>query len=344
MKTETLFVFPEDAKGNSWLKRFEEQGILHGFISRDRASFLGVESLLHDKYRPLIFHSHFVSYDISTVLLKLLFHRHAKVVWHLHSRGTLNVLQRGKDLVKVRVIARSFVDRLIAVSEGVFDHSRARGFESEKLVVVHNGIEVNRFRPNQEVRERIRASLGITGDEAVYLLLGWDPHTKGVDLFAKAAHRVAGSGARAGLFLIIGEARTREFMTNLPEAVRLGVTLRVIDPVQDFAAFLNAVDVVVSASRSEGLPYAILEGMAAGKLILSSDIPGVRETYGGSRGVGLFPPADWMMLATCMKNASDLSIVERRVLGDANSRYVAQHYSLTAWADQIADVYEALLH
>ena len=84
--------------------------------------------------------------------------------------------------------------------------------------------------------------------------------------------------------------------------------------------------------------------MAAGKLILSSDIPGVRETYGGSRGVGLFPPADWMMLATCMKNASDLSIVERRVLGDANSRYVAQHYSLTAWADQIADVYEALLH
>ena len=126
--------------------------------------------------------------------------------------------------------------------------------------------------------------------------------------------------------------------------MRLGATLRVIDPVQDFAAFLNAVDVVVSASRSEGLPYAILEGMAAGKLILSSDIPGARETYGGSRGVWLFPPADWMTLATCMRSAAHLSILERRVLGDTNCRYVAQHYSLTAWADEIADVYEAMLH
>src|SRR5438876_33458 len=101
----------------------------------------------------------------------------------------------------------SFIDALVFLGL----HCRER-MKTETLFVLDNGIAVNRFHPNEEVRERIRASLGITGDQTVYLLLGWDPHTKGVDLFVKAAHGVTGSGARPSLFLIIGEARTREFL------------------------------------------------------------------------------------------------------------------------------------
>ena len=102
-------------------------------------------------------------------------------------------------------------------------------------------------------------------------------------------------------------------------------------------------DVVVSASRREGFGYAVAEGMAAGKLILLSDIPGARKTFGGSRGVWLFGVEDWMTQAACMKTVGELSLRERETLGTANSAYVADRYSLTQWADTISNLYQNLL-
>jgi glycosyltransferase involved in cell wall biosynthesis len=343
LHTETFFAFPEDVKGYGWIRRFEEKEVLHGFIPRDGATFLSIKRLLEDKYEPLILHSHFVSYDICTIILKLVLHTRAKVVWHLHSRGKLDLRQRCKDIIKVRALAHTLVDRCIAVSEGVYGHSMTRGFDAERLVLIHNGIDLTRFRPVPEARRLVRARLGVTEDQRVYLLLGWDPYTKGVDLFVKAANELARSAQDSNLFLIIGEARTRQFVQPLAESLQLGPALRIIDPMEEFASFLNGVDVVVSASRSEGLPYALLEGMANGKLVLASDIPGARETYGGSHGTWLFPPEDWLAQAACMRRARTLPDVERQRLGEANARYVAEHYSLDRWASEVGDLYKILL-
>jgi glycosyltransferase involved in cell wall biosynthesis len=342
MNTETFCIFPEEARGKSWLKRFEDEAVLHGFLLHGRNTFRCMRTLL-EKYQPLIFHSHFFSYDVSAVALKLLSYRLSKVIWHLHSPARLSLGQRAKDLLKVQVLSRLFVDRLIAVGEGVFDNSKARGFSTTKLVLIQNGIDVARFRPDREVRQHIRKSLGVSENQLVYLLLGWDPHRKGVDLFIKAANEVASTGNQPSLFVIIGERATRDFVTNLPESRRLGPALRINDPIEDFQSFLNAVDVVVSASRAEGLPFAVLESMAAEKLILASDIPGAREALGGSRGVWLFPSENWMILATYMKEAGSLSSTELRVLGRANSRHVAAHFSVQRWSESVRSVYATLL-
>ena len=342
MGKETFCVFPEHARGNAWIKRFEEQGIVHGFVPKGRSTVLSLRMLLQ-RYQPLIIHSHFFTDDIAAVVLKLLLAPQSKVIWHLHSPGELSLRQRWKDVFKVRLLARLVVDRFIAAGEGAYANAVVRGFSRKKLVLIPNGIDVGRFRPDPATRHRIRESLGVTQDQLVYLLLGWDPYTKGVDLFVKAAHETAHALERPSLFLVIGEARTREFVGKLPESARLGSALRIVDPVTDFASFLSAVDVVVSASRREGFGYAVAEGMAAGKLILLSDIPGARKTFGGSRGVWLFGVEDWMTQAACMKTVGELSFRERETLGAANSGYVTDRYSLTQWADTISNLYQNLL-
>jgi glycosyltransferase involved in cell wall biosynthesis len=247
-----------------------------------------------------------------------------------------------KDLIKVRLLGRSFVERFIAVGDAAYVNARARGFPNDKLILVHNGIDVQRFQPNDVARRRVRESLGVTENQLVYLLLGWDPYRKGVDLFIRAATEVAPLLKEPNLFLIIGERPTRNFVRNLPESLRLGSALRIIDPIEDFPSFVNAVDIVVSASRREGFSFALAEGMAAGKLILSSDIPGAQKTFGGSPGVWFFPTEDWIAQANGMKKARELSLIERQRLGEANTRYVAEHYSLQGWAQRIGDVYEGL--
>src|SRR5947207_1732619 len=79
MSKETFCLFPSEARGATWLSRFEENGVWYDFIPRDRHAFLRMRSLLKD-HHPLIIHSHFVSYDVAAVALKLLFFRDAKIV------------------------------------------------------------------------------------------------------------------------------------------------------------------------------------------------------------------------------------------------------------------------
>jgi len=217
LKIETLFLFPEKARANTWVKEFEERGIMHALIPENRNRFLAVRALL-EKYQPLILHSHFVAYDLLAVMLKILPYKHSKVIWHLHSPGELSYWQQAKDLVKVELLARSFVDRIIAVGEGAYDNAKARGFGDRKLVLIPNGIDVNRFRSQDGARRRVRELLGAREDAVVYLLLGWDPHTKGVDLFIKAADQLRSSSERPSLFVIIGERETRDFIVRLPES------------------------------------------------------------------------------------------------------------------------------
>jgi len=83
--------------------------------------------------------------------------------------------------------------------------------------------------------------------------------------------------------------------------------------------------------------------MAAGRLILCSDITDVREMLGQSGGVWLFPSEDWKVLSELMEKAQSLSPVERESLGQANSQYVVDHFSLDSWTEQIGGIYKALL-
>jgi glycosyltransferase involved in cell wall biosynthesis len=293
--------------------------------------------------RPLIFHSHFETFDLSTVLLKLAFYRDCKVVWHFHGMARMTTSQRLKDLFKVRLLARNFGDAFVPVSDGAYRNAVDRGFPRVKIALNQNGIDSARFSPDCGKRLESRLALGASGNETVFLSLGYDPVVKGTDLFVKAAAEMTRSAGRNALFLVIGRKNTRDFISQMREASDLGVTLRILDPTDDFPPLLSGVDVLVAPSRTEGLSYAVLEAMACGKVALCSDIPGVREIYGNVEGVWLFPTEDWKTLAQLMQRARELPPAERECLVQSNSKFVASHYSLEEWAKRMGTTYRNLL-
>ena len=342
MRIETFCFFPEEAKGRLWLKRFDQEGIQYAFVPRARNVIFDIQVVLQN-YNPLIFHTHFFLFDISAVLLKFLFYRTSKIIWHYHNPTGSTFWSRIKDTIKIRFIARYLGDGCIAVGDGVYRSLIESGLPLEKLVLIHNSINMTRFAPSNEARKYIRESFGILRNQIAFLLLGWDPIRKGVDLFVKAADKTIQKNGQGSFFIIVGRDETREFVSKLSESSQFGPALRVIDPVEDFSLLLNGVDVLVSSSRSEGLSYTVLEAMAAGKLILCSDIPGVRETFGRSKGAWLFPTEDWKILSGLMKRAVEIPSPEREFLGQANSQYVKEHYSLEIWAERMGEVYSTLL-
>jgi glycosyltransferase involved in cell wall biosynthesis len=298
--------------------------------------------LLHGHY-PLIFHSHFETFDLSPLLLKSFLYRDAKVVWQFHSIAQLTRQQRIKDMIKVGIIARRFADLFVAVGDNVYDNILQRGFPGERVCLNRNGIDIEKFCTKGGIAPRGALADGSTQGVS-FLLLGYDPVIKGVDLFIKAAARLCEDGHRNRRFLIVARKETRDFVLGMPEASLLKNGFEIIDPVEDFGKLLAQTDVLVVASRTEGLSYAALEALAAGRLVISSELPGVRETYGKSDGVWLFPVEGWEHLAELMRMVEGLSPGERERLGKANSAYATAHHSLDGWAKRTIECYRRVLN
>ena len=341
-QAETLCVFPEEARTRKWLQRLEQQNVHYAFVPRKRNVIASVRSALRD-YEPVLFHTHFFLFDLAPVVLKVTRYRRAGIVWHYHNPAVARLPHRIKDFIKLRMVARCAGVQCIAVGDGVYRSVLEAGLPGDRLTLIHNGIDASRFAPDPERRRAVRESFGASLDCTVYLVLGLDPLRKGVDLFIQAAAELHSRRRANALFLIIGRGETREFVASMPEHSRLGSSLRVIEPGDSFGDLLGGVDVMVSCSRSEGLSYAVLESMAAERLVISSDIPGVRETYGRAGGVWLFPSGDRLQLARLMGDIADLAEPERTARGQENARLVKTRYSLESWAGKVGVVYERVL-
>jgi glycosyltransferase involved in cell wall biosynthesis len=341
MNAETRFIFPPDARTRNWLGRLDSTGFRYNFKSRrfEDALALAAET---ESFGPVIFHTHFSRYDLIAAAAKFLRRKPSYVVWHYHNPTDVTVLQRAKDAIKLGLVARLADVRCIAVGDGVYRSLLRAGVKWERIHLIRNGIDPRRFAPDGAARRSARGCLGVSDGTTVFLLLGWDPARKGADVYVKAAAELYED--RNVTFLIIGRRETRDFLEKMPECAKLGSRLRIVEPTEEFAPLLNAADVLVSASRVEGSPYAVGEAMAAGKIVLSSGLREMKEIFGGSPGIRFFRLDDWLALAELMRATAHLSDVERQRLGDANRQYVLENYSLEAWAAKVAGVYAALLN
>jgi glycosyltransferase involved in cell wall biosynthesis len=341
MRAETLCIFPDLARKRSWLQHLEQAGIPCLFVPRKK----NVVSHIREHLRaidPLILHTHFFLYDISTVFVKALFNRDVKLVWHYHNPLDQTLRKRLKSTLKIRVLEPYFVEKLVAVGDAVYETLLACGLDAQKICLIYNGVDTVKYCANSHLRNIVRDSLEISDTQTVFLLLGWDPLRKGLDVFLKAAEDVANRPG-AFVFLVLGREETSHFLSNSTLSDKIKRYFKVIEPVGDFAALLSAIDVLVSASRSEGFPYSILEAMAAERLVISSELPATRHTYGKSDGVWVYDTENPAALASLMRKAIELPSVEINSLRAHNREFVNQTYSLNLWANTIVDLYESLV-
>lgn len=346
---DTIFVFVETARGRPWLQSLRDQGIQVAFVDR-RAPFGDrVRSLasMARGCRAALLHSHFDLLDIDVALAGR--HVRAPVVWHVHSQFSERPIRTRKALkqqfyesIKWRLVSPIFVDRIVAVSSSVAEVTMAQGGPPAKVDVVHSGIDGARVRAaDPSLRIGMRRRYGISGDETVFLLFGWLPRTKGVDLFVRAAGILASSSGTAyRCFIVSGEHNE----ALLLEQTRDVPSIRVVRPVENVAELYALADCFVSASRSEGAPYAIGEAMASGLPVVSSDLASVSEIYGPS-GAGLirFRSEDVQRLVEALRFVMRASPEERRRLGESNRRFVETTLSMNRWCDEMVKMYYPLL-
>jgi len=201
--------------------------------------------------------------------------------------------------------------RVIAVSQAVAEGLQAQGiFDPEKIVCIHNGIDVDRFikgRENAAIREGADKKLRVG-------MVGHLAPIKGQEDFIRAAASVC-SRRDDVEFIIAGEDKSRNGehrrgLEKLIDELSLNQRVSLIGWVNDVAHLLPTFDLFVSPSRSEPFGLSIVEAMAGGVPVVATMSEGAREIIDHGQTGHLVPIGDVEALAR--------AIVE--LLSDPNER------------------------
>jgi len=238
--------------------------------------------------------------------------------------------------------ALRYTDLKIAVSKDVAEVLKARDHvPDEKLVVIPNGVDPERFRVVKAERDSIRAEFGFTDDTVLIGSVGRLVEPKAYHVLIEAMVHVSKLVPPARLVLI-GDGPLRGDLERC--ASDLGVSDGVLfaGARSDIPAVLAAIDIYAMSSNREGLPVSLLEAMAAGKPIVATMVGGIPEVVSDRREGLLVPSGDPEALAGAIRElACDPKLAAH--LGRQASEKVAAEYSIGATVRRLEEVYCSLL-
>ena len=166
-----------------------------------------------------------------------------------------------------RWVLRQF-DRVVAVSTEVQGRLLRAGVSEAKVHLIRNGVNVP---PSRDASARGgefgRARVGLVGRLAP---------EKGVDVFLRAVALLAQRGTEAN-FVIAGDGPDRSALEALRQELGIADKVSFLGQQRNMPDFYVTLDVQVSASRQEGLPMALLEGMATGLPVVATRVGQVPE-------------------------------------------------------------------
>jgi len=216
----------------------------------------------------------------------------------LGSRRNLNYWMKPHHLILQRISNR-FASRLVANCEAVRQKVAAmERFPLDRIDVIYNSIDAEHFRPDPEIRRRMRNEFQIGEEQVVIGNVSTLRPVKGVQHFVAAAALVR-DRAPAARFVVIGDGPLRPAIEQQIADLQLGSVFRLLGSQEQIAPYLQAMDIAVLSSESEGFSNSILEYMAAGLPCVATDVGGNREALGDAAGA-IVRPSDAGELAAAI--------------------------------------------
>lgn len=197
--------------------------------------------------------------------------------------GFADYVARLYNQTMLRVTLR-LVDAVVVTQPDYCDHSPHLDPYQDKIEVVHNGVDVNRFRP-VAIDEAERSRLGFdAGRPNVFFLSVLDGHHsyKGLDVLLEAVSLLDDRSGMVPHLLVGGEGNARPKYEQ--RATRLGINDRVtflgyVDD-DDLVAYYSGADLFALPSLSveqEGFGLVLLEALASGTPVVATDVVGISD-------------------------------------------------------------------
>ncbi len=196
---------------------------------------------------------------------------------------------RRKRIVANRLLLEAR-DRVVGVGQAV---RRAlinnEGIPDHRVEVIYNGVNLAPFSNGRPDRLAVRREIGVGADDLVLLQVARLNYLKDHATALRTLGRLRRERPTARLVLI-GEGEERRAIEALIQKLDLSANVRMLGLRSDVDRLLAAADVFLLTSISEGIPLTLIEAMAAGVPVVSTNVGGVPEVVEDSQ-TGLLAPA-----------------------------------------------------
>lgn len=256
-----------------------------------------------------------------------------------------------RDIIKLSKAAVADLNRnaaLVAVSEATKQFHVEQGVTSEKVQVIHNGVDMERFCP-REAAGSLKRELGLSDRAVLIANIGQICLRKGQTLLAQAAVALAQEFPQAR-YLLVGQRHSQKDESVAYEEtihrifreggiedrlLRLGFR-------EDVPAILNEVDLLVHTAHQEPLGRVLLEVASCGKAIVATEVGGTTEILADEVSALLTPPGDLDALTAAVRRMLTDGELRARLASQAR-RDAVERFSLPRAAERVREFWESLL-
>src|SRR5450759_5287689 len=189
-----------------------------------------------------------------------------------------------RDSSNIELRAGKMADLIVTVSYAMKEELIQLGFPKEKIQVSYNGVDPQKYNPENVSKEgiqKIRAKYGIKDDEFMILFLGRLVAVKGVDKLIMAMPHILTKIPKARL-VVVGVGDLKEYLSNLTKTIRLDEYVKFcfdFIPEEERILHYASCDIAVFPSFYEPFGIVALEAMAMEKPVVvgAAGVSGMRE-------------------------------------------------------------------
>jgi len=263
-----------------------------------------------------------------------------------------NLNPNEKSMLRFNYLLRSYEkklmnrsDALIAVSKYTVDElTELYGIEEEKIHVIYNGVDINKFKPRLD-RAKLRREFGLEEEKKIVLFVGRLYHRKGLEILLRSIPPVL-QEFNDVKFAISGTGfkKKEESLRKLAKKLEIEdyVTFLGYVPDEKLPDLYAASDIFVLPAIYENFPFAILEAQATALPVISTKVGGIPEFLADNENGFLIDPGDSTQLTQrVLTLLQDPKLAKE--MGRRGRSLIEEKFSWRLITGQVIDLYHNLL-
>lgn len=315
-KGNMVYLFPLATKEISYARELKNVFYLTSNLIEDT-------KLINDiikKFDIQVIHSHFTSSKQNfAIMMAILFKPNIRYIKHEH--GEVKKISGYRK--KIRQFLRSKVDVFIPCNYPIQLQLIEDDVQEKKIKTITNAIDFKRLDKFEKIE--------IENNNIQILMFGSDWYRKGGDIAIKAIAKMQNITLNIALssgLELVKELIIKDF-GNIPDFVNF------LSPRNDIASYYKMADVFISPSRSEGLPYSIIEAMYCETLVIVSDIKPQQNIVSNEY---MFQSENYEELISKINYV--MEIENKQAIKNELRKLAIDNYNLDNWSEKVMAIYQ----